>query len=109
MLSRGGKGYCWAGLGWAGAPVRPRARAAAFFSCGLVPWAAGGGHSCRASLLKPACPSRLRLAPPAQAGKVKNTPWGSTFRAPPEILHGAPAPSAQRAGGAGGPAGGRGA
>jgi hypothetical protein len=25
----------------------------------------------------------------AQEGKVKNTPWGSSFKAPPEILHGA--------------------
>ena len=24
----------------------------------------------------------------ARQGKTKNTPWGSTFRAPPEILHG---------------------
>lgn len=24
----------------------------------------------------------------AKAGKVKNTPWGSSFRAPPQILHG---------------------
>lgn len=24
----------------------------------------------------------------ALEGKVKNTPWGSSFRAPPEILHG---------------------
>ncbi|GAB4817558.1 hypothetical protein N2152v2_004604 [Parachlorella kessleri] len=24
----------------------------------------------------------------AKEGKVKNTPWGSSFRAPPEILHG---------------------
>lgn len=26
----------------------------------------------------------------ARAGKVKNTPWGSSFRAPPQVLHGAP-------------------
>lgn len=25
----------------------------------------------------------------ARAGKVKNTPWGSSFRAPPQVLHGA--------------------
>lgn len=25
---------------------------------------------------------------PLQEGKMKNTPWGSSFRAPPEILHG---------------------
>ena len=25
-----------------------------------------------------------------QDGKVKNTPWGSSFKAPPSILHGAP-------------------
>ncbi|KAK9830578.1 hypothetical protein WJX81_000428 [Elliptochloris bilobata] len=24
----------------------------------------------------------------AKEGKVKNTPWGSSFRAPPQILHG---------------------
>ncbi|KAK2075819.1 hypothetical protein QBZ16_001560 [Prototheca wickerhamii] len=24
----------------------------------------------------------------ARAGKVKNTPWGSSFRAPPQVLHG---------------------
>lgn len=24
----------------------------------------------------------------ALEGKTKNTPWGSTFRAPPEVLHG---------------------
>lgn len=24
----------------------------------------------------------------AQEGKVKNTPWGSSYRAPPKILHG---------------------
>lgn len=24
----------------------------------------------------------------AKAGKVKNTPWGSSYRAAPEILHG---------------------
>jgi hypothetical protein len=25
---------------------------------------------------------------PAQHGQVKNTPWGSSYRAAPEILHG---------------------
>jgi hypothetical protein len=32
---------------------------------------------------------------PSQEGKVKNTPWGSSFRAPPEILHGMSARSSQ--------------
>eukprot|EP00884_Botryococcus_braunii_P019765 jgi/Botrbrau1/6472/Bobra.0034s0046.1 len=28
----------------------------------------------------------------AKEGKVKNTPWGSSYRAPPKILHGYSAP-----------------
>jgi hypothetical protein len=35
-------------------------------------------------------------------GKIKNTPWGSSYRAPPEILHGAPLPAGHgRCGGCG--------
>ena len=28
------------------------------------------------------------LPPPPQQGKTRNTAWGCTYRAPPEILHG---------------------
>ena len=32
--------------------------------------------------------SLQRRVCPTQEGKVKNTPWGSSFRAPQQILHG---------------------
>lgn len=46
------------------------------------------GHKVLTDDLQPAEHCAVSFAAALQEGKVKNTPWGSSFRAAPEILHG---------------------